>query len=107
MAAAARRVHSIKHSAATRIEITLAFRADEIELVVQDNGCGLEVVPKDPEGAHFGLLGIRERVDKIGGVLQINGERGVGTRLSVMVPSRHQRASDAAAPALDESWRTS
>jgi signal transduction histidine kinase len=99
--------NAIKHSAATRIEIGLAFRDDEIELVVHDNGCGLEALPRDPEGTHFGLLGIRERVDKIGGVLQITGERGAGTRLSVRVPSRLRRASDAGAPALDESWRTS
>jgi signal transduction histidine kinase len=98
--------NSIKHSTARKIDITLAFRADETELVVQDNGCGLDPLVKDKDGTHFGLLGIRERVDKLGGVLQITGARGTGTRLSVTVPSPRHRASSPAA-ALDESWRTS
>ena len=99
--------NAIKHSAAQQVNITLKFRADDTELVVEDNGCGFDLAAQDPTGAHFGLLGIRERVDKLGGVLQISGERGVGTRLSVTVPSRHHRASAARPPALDESWRTS
>jgi signal transduction histidine kinase len=100
--------NAIKHSDARRIEITLTFSSDETELVVQDNGCGLDPATQDPPGAHFGLLGIRERVDKIGGVLHITGERGAGTRLSVTVPLRRDRSSTpAGAPALDESWRTS
>jgi signal transduction histidine kinase len=99
--------NAIKHSAAQQIEITLKFRAEDTELVVQDNGCGLDLGSQDPCGPHFGLLGIRERVDKIGGVLHINGERGTGTRLSVTVPSRRQRPGNSASPALDESWRTS
>jgi signal transduction histidine kinase len=99
--------NAIKHSAARRIDITLRFGPSDTELVVQDNGCGLNAAPHYPAGEHFGLLGIRERVDKIGGLLQINGERGAGTRLSVTVPVRHRPVSDAAASTLDESWRTS
>ncbi len=99
--------NAIKHSAAQQVNITLRFRDDDTELVVEDNGCGFDPAAQATAGEHFGLLGIRERVDKLGGVLQISGERGVGTRLSVTVPSRHHRASTARPPALDESWRTS
>jgi signal transduction histidine kinase len=39
-------------------------------------------------GRHFGLQGIRERVDKLEGVLSIDKASSGGTRLSVTVPTR-------------------
>jgi signal transduction histidine kinase len=80
--------NAIKHSDARRVDITLRFQSEATDLIVQDDGCGLEQGLEGASGCHFGLLGIRERVDKLGGVLQISGERGAGTRLSVTVPSR-------------------
>jgi signal transduction histidine kinase len=99
--------NAVKHAQASRIDITLEFGATSTELTVQDDGCGLEHGPQELPGDRFGLLGIRERVDKLGGVLQISGERGVGTRLSVTIPSGRRQPSDPAAPILGESWRTS
>lgn len=99
--------NALKHSGARHIAITLRFRSRATELVVQDDGCGLGHGAQDLPGGHFGLLGIRERVDKLGGVLHINGEPGVGTRLSVTIPARRQPSSEPIAPILDESWRTS
>ena len=84
--------NAIKHAAAGRIDIILRFGADGTELVVQDDGCGLEHGQDLP--GRFGLLGIRERVDKIGGILQITAERGAGTRLSVKIPAGHRPPSD-------------
>ena len=43
-------------------------------------------------GAHFGLQGVRERVDKLGGMLEIDSTPGEGTRLAVMVPLARRRA---------------
>ncbi len=80
--------NAIKHSDARRVDITLRFQSEATDLIVQDDGCGLEQGLQQSSGCHFGLLGIRERVDKLGGVLQISGERGAGTRLSVTIPSR-------------------
>ena len=99
--------NALKHSGAKHIGITLRFRSVITELVVEDDGCGLVHGPQDVPDGHFGLLGIRERVDKLGGVLQIDGEPGVGTRLSVAIPVRAHAPSDPIAPALGESWRTS
>jgi signal transduction histidine kinase len=81
--------NSLKHAAATRVTITLGFRPDETILVAEDNGRGLPSVPDDVREmsqSHFGLLGIRERVTKIGGVLDIRSSAGEGTRLEVRVP---------------------
>jgi signal transduction histidine kinase len=99
--------NALKHSGARRIDIKLRFDSDVTELLVQDDGCGLPSDGSNPPGTHFGLLGIRERVDKLGGVLHLAGAPGTGTRLSVTIPSREGRTSDRIAPVLGESWRTS
>jgi signal transduction histidine kinase len=77
--------NALKHGAPTRIDIELRFRADGTDLIVQDDGRGLQ----DSEaisGSHFGLQGVRERVNKLGGVLEIHSRPGEGTRLAVSVP---------------------
>jgi signal transduction histidine kinase len=99
--------NALKHSGARHIGIILRFRPAATDLIVQDNGCGLGHGALDVPGGHFGLQGIRERVDKLGGVLQIDSEPGAGMRLSVTVPARRQQPSDPITPVLDESWRTS
>ena len=66
----------------------LRFQPDGTTLIVQDNGCGIGCAAEDLSRRHFGLQGIRERVDKLGGVLSIDTAPGGGTRLSVTVPAR-------------------
>jgi signal transduction histidine kinase len=112
--------NALKHSGARHITLKLRFAPDATELIVQDDGCGLvqrsagetTISPGgfrlQAEGdGHFGLMGIRERVDKLGGVLHITGAPGGGMQLSITVPSRKGRTFDRIAPIVGESWRTS
>ena len=99
--------NALKHSGARRIEIRLRFGADGTELVVQDDGCGLDNRLEDKPGCHFGLQGIRERVDKLRGVLRIDRRPAGGTRLFVGVPARRPAAPAPDRGVLGESWRTS
>jgi signal transduction histidine kinase len=99
--------NALKHSGARQIDILLRFGPDSTELIVQDDGRGFNIAAQDLGGAHFGLQGIRERVDKLGGVLHIESAAHAGARLSVMVPSRGTEAAAGVAHVLDESWRTS
>ena len=63
------------------------YDADFVALKVKDDGCGFDVAQTAPtEAGHFGLLGMRERVNKIGGTIQINSEPGAGTAIAVTVP---------------------
>ena len=80
--------NAIKHSGGKRITITLRFRSDVVELSVEDDGCGIGQAPQSSPGGLFGLQGIRERVDKLGGELQLDSRVGSGTLLSVVVPLR-------------------
>ena len=76
--------NALKHSGRARASTSCcASLPDATELIVQDDGCGLEQGLQDVRRSHFGLQGIRERVDKLGGALQIDSTPGAGTRLSV------------------------
>jgi len=99
--------NALKHSGAHTIDILLRFGPDAIELIVQDDGRGFNIASQNLGGAHFGLQGIRERVDKLGGVLHIESGADAGMRLSVTVPAHRKEAATALARMLDESWRTS
>jgi signal transduction histidine kinase len=85
--------NALKHGRATRIDIELSFTPDATSLVVTDDGQGLESAERASGGAHFGLQGVRERVDKLGGVLDVHSSPGAGTRLSVTVPARAESRS--------------
>jgi signal transduction histidine kinase len=98
--------NAVKHSGARHIEIILAFTPETTSLVVQDDGRGMRPGAEESPGSHFGLLGIRERVDKLGGALHIDSDPGAGTRLSVTVPARRQTPAEFVGGVMDQSWRT-
>jgi signal transduction histidine kinase len=78
--------NALKHGSPTRIDIELRFRHDDMDLIVQDDGRGLQQDDGGISASHFGLQGVRERVIKLGGVLEIDSRPGGGTRLAVTVP---------------------
>jgi signal transduction histidine kinase len=96
--------NALKHSGARRVLILLRFESGAVGLVVQDDGRGFDPGQRSGED-HFGLRGIRERVDKLAGSLRIDSREGGGTRLAVTIPSRTPVAGRSL-EALDESWRT-
>jgi signal transduction histidine kinase len=77
--------NALKHSGARTVGIELAYGPDGAALEVRDDGCGFDY--RDRAGAgHFGLRGIRERVDKLSGVLEVRTAPGQGTTIRVRVP---------------------
>ena len=76
----------VRHANANSAIVNIHFGKDEIKLEVRDDGVGFQM-PKSPTdfapAGHFGLLGIHERADLIGGKLEIQSAAGQGTRLSV------------------------
>ena len=71
-----------RHSGARRATVTLGMAGGEARVVVEDDGRGLE--PGEPAG--MGLTGMRERAHALGGELEVEGERGAGTRVLLRLP---------------------
>jgi signal transduction histidine kinase len=68
------------HAQAQTAHVILKQERDQLQLIVRDNGCGF-----DPNsinnGRHYGLLGMRERAEMIGGNLSVESQTGKGTQI--------------------------
>jgi signal transduction histidine kinase len=71
-----------RHAAAGRVDVRLDFGPGGATLVVADDGCGFT-----PDDHGFGLAGMRERVEQVGGRVRVDSSPGAGTRLTVTVPA--------------------
>jgi len=78
--------NAVRHAKPAHIAIELRFGAQDLQMTIQDDGCGFDGQPhpqsSGPQG-HFGLTGMRERAAEIGGTLAIDSAPGKGTRISV------------------------
>lgn len=80
----------VKHANAESASVRMSLAPnDEIDLLVSDNGIGFDIkrLEDDPLTGGIGILGIRERVDWLGGALKIESIPGEGTRVTIRVPS--------------------
>jgi len=74
-----------RHANATRVNVSLSEGAQALTLTVEDNGRGIK--DKEIESPRsLGFLGLRERVLAFGGSVDVKGDEGKGTRVSVSVP---------------------
>jgi two-component system sensor histidine kinase UhpB len=81
-------INALRHSQATAIEINLQSNTTEtpgvLTITVADNGVGLPVIWSRP--GHFGLRGLTERVQHLGGQLSIRNQASQGAILTAMIP---------------------
>ena len=78
--------NSFSHSKASRMEVELKYGQD-LSLRVKDNGVGVEsLVLSKGKDEHFGLQGMRERAERIGGKLTIASSSTSGTEIRLVVP---------------------
>jgi two-component system CheB/CheR fusion protein len=74
-----------RHAQASAVEVTLEARADNLQLVLHDNGRGIP--PEALVGKEsLGLVGMRERAQQLGGFMDIRSTPGEGTTIGVRVP---------------------
>ncbi len=74
-----------KHAAASRVVLTLSYMEDVVTLDVRDDGVGF--APAGEANGGFGLTGMRQRVQRLAGTLEVESEPGTGTAISASVPA--------------------
>ena len=79
--------NALKYAHPRNFETRLICNSKELRLELRDNGDGFEV--KDRHDG-FGLAGMRERVEQMGGKLKITSSRGKGTKVVVALPYNHE-----------------
>ncbi|HWQ40170.1 MAG TPA: PAS domain S-box protein [Burkholderiales bacterium] len=90
----------VRHAQATRAEITVKRETEEsgqdaVSVTVSDNGKGLSQ-RNELEATRFGLIGMRERVQGLGGRLEVCGEPGKGVSVRAVIPLASRAAPERA-----------
>jgi signal transduction histidine kinase len=80
----------LRHSGARNVVVTLSQMADGLEMTIDDDGQGIdrEISRFDAASTRgLGIIGMRERVQALGGTFALESRRGGGTRVAVHLPS--------------------
>jgi PAS domain S-box-containing protein len=83
--------NAARHAQATRVEVMLTINEQDAELTVRDNGAGFDVAAAHQRaivGGSFGLLGMQERAQLVGGELRITSAPHQGTVIKTQFPLR-------------------
>jgi signal transduction histidine kinase len=92
----------VKHARATQVRVEIDVQNDELTVLIEDNGVGIDVDRRDAVGSH-GLATMRHRVRSFSGAFDIDVPAEGGTRVRARVPlagivqDRHDRSLPAAA----------
>ena len=81
-------VNAFRHSKARNIEVEVEYAAGHLKMLVRDNGRGIDPhTLQSGRDGHWGLPGMRERAEKIGGKLRLWSSPTAGTEVELSVPS--------------------
>jgi signal transduction histidine kinase len=76
--------NATKHAGATRIEVMLKREAGSVELTIEDNGKGMELLEKSRQG--LGIRIMKYRASLIGGEIHLTRPASGGTRVACVIP---------------------
>ena len=76
-----------KHAAAAHAWVTLSYMEDVVTLDVRDDGAGFTQPGENQAEGGFGLIAMRQRVNRLAGQLEIESEPGAGTAVSASLPA--------------------
>jgi signal transduction histidine kinase/ligand-binding sensor domain-containing protein len=80
--------NALQHAHAKKIHVLLSYGERHLEMRVQDNGCGMhdETLNLRRPG-HYGLAGMQERAERLGGSISVRSCLGEGTEVNLSVPA--------------------
>jgi len=81
--------NSFKHAEASFIRLEVQYQESNVSIRVQDNGKGFNTDNMEAvfaKGVHFGLLGMKERLELLEGKMEIESTKGVGTNIVMEIP---------------------
>jgi signal transduction histidine kinase/ligand-binding sensor domain-containing protein len=80
-------MNAFQHSRAKKIHVLLSYGQQDLQIRVKDNGCGMtEEKLNSRRSGHYGIAGMQERAERLGGTLSIRSRVGQGTEVSVSAP---------------------
>ncbi|MDR2465072.1 MAG: sensor histidine kinase [Streptococcaceae bacterium] len=84
--------NTLKHAKAATLKVNLNQSEDLVKLIVEDDGIGFDTTVK--KDASYGLIGIKERVDNLGGTFSLISILGQGTKVVITIPVLKEEKDD-------------
>jgi signal transduction histidine kinase len=80
--------NAFHHANARQIEVEIRYDDRRFRLHIRDDGKGIDktILSKQGREGHYGLTGMRERAELIGGKLEVWSEIGAGTEVDLLIP---------------------
>lgn len=81
--------NALKHASPSYVLLEMTYYPKRVIIVIQDNGVGFDVeqtLARTKDSAHFGLIGMRERVELLDGKMDIESGKGQGTKITISIP---------------------
>ena len=91
-------LNALSHSEGQHVEVEITYDPKQFRLRIRDDGRGIEpeILEKGSRDGHWGLPGMRERAQKLGGQLEFWSRPGTGTEVELTVPAKTAYRSSAA-----------
>ena len=86
--------NAYRHAGGANQQIHVWMEGDLLALEVSDDGPGLAEQPKTALDGHLGLVGMRERVESLGGTFTVKSEPGKGTQITARLALRAEEGED-------------
>jgi len=85
-----------RHADASRVDVNIRLHSNFVRMTIKDDGCSFNVqkAMQSKVIKRLGLLGMRERVEMVGGTLSIESAPGSGTTIRADIPFKHQSKVD-------------
>jgi signal transduction histidine kinase len=81
--------NAFQHASARNIHVLLSYGEQQLRIRVQDNGCGInEETLNLGRPGHYGIAGMKERAERLGGSISVRSRVGKGTEVDLSVPAQ-------------------
>ena len=90
-------INVVKHAQANKVRVSIRKVKDNISVSVEDDGAGfdpVEVTSMAAKRAEFGLFSIRERLEQLGGLIEIDSKPGRGSKITMTAPLKNEDQAD-------------
>jgi signal transduction histidine kinase len=87
-------INVVEHARAHKVKVSINRLGEQISITVEDNGVGFdpaEVLSMAARKGEFGLFSIRERLEWLGGHLEIESKPGCGCKVTMMAPLKKEK----------------
>lgn len=76
--------NALKHANASEIQVKVEMKNERVTAVIKDNGKGFDL--NEVKSESFGILGMKERIELLHGVISIDSKPGAGTGVLIQIP---------------------